>query len=74
MTGVRRSDVFLLFAVALISVVLVVWIITGQSPVPIDPELVKRTPQECADNYRAMPSNIKAQWRSSEEYINECSQ
>ncbi len=74
MSSNRRSNTFLLFAVALISIVLVVWIITGQSPVPTDPELVRRTPQECVDNYRAMPSNIKAQWSNSEEYMNECTQ
>jgi len=32
------------------------------------------TAQECANNYQASPSNVRAQWGSSEEYMNECVQ
>ncbi len=69
-----RHYAFLLFAIALIFLVLVTCLMTGPSSVPTDPESVRQTPQECADNYRAMPENIKTQWTNSEEYINECVQ
>ncbi len=70
MRGDAQTNGVLLFVFALILMSLLVWVIPG--PVPTDLEPARRTPQECADNYRAMPSNGKALWSSSEEYMNEC--
>ncbi len=70
MRGDAQTNGVLLFVFALILMSLLVWVIPG--PVPADLDPARRTPQECADNYREMPENIKAQWGSSEEYINGC--
>ncbi len=70
MKGDAQTNGVLLFVFALILISLLVWVIPG--PVPADLGPGRQTPQECADNYRAMPENVKAQWNNSEDYMNEC--
>ncbi len=70
MKGDAQTNGSLLFVFALILIGLLVWVIPG--PVPADLDPARRTPQECADNYRAMSENVKAQWNNSEDYMNEC--